>query len=218
MAGSNATAGGLLLVFQTVPPQHDDEFRDWYTREHIPEREAIDGFVAIRRLDSLDKGQPRYMGLYEMSSVAVLDKPEYVRLRKEGRTTWSIRMLERVSPARFICKAIEPLPVGKLGSTRYVQAVTGQAPEAAIVDLARWFDETYKPAISKVEGVRLVRRFDAVGEPDKFVALIDIESPDVLTSDAYLEQREKCGAERKLGRLRGAITRVYEQEARQDAK
>jgi hypothetical protein len=211
MAGSNsATVEGLLLVFQTVPPQHDDEFRDWYMREHIPEREAIDGFVAIRRLDSIDKGQPRYMGVYEMSSTAVLERPEYVRLRKEGRTTWSIRMLERVSPARFICKALDPVPADKLNATRYVMAITGQAQEAGVSDLARWFDDVYKPAIANVEGVRLVRRFTAVGEPDKFVALIDVDSPDVLISESYLEQREKCGAERRFGRLRGSIAKVYE--------
>lgn len=215
MAGSNsATVEGLLLVFQTVPPQHDDEFRDWYMREHIPEREAIDGFVAIRRLDSIDKGQPRYMGVYEMSSVAVLEEPEYVRLRKEGRTTWSIRMLERVSPARFICKALEPIPASRLKTTRFVMAIAGQAPESAVADLARWFDDVYKPAIAKVDGVRLVRRFIAVGEPDKFVALIDLENADVCTSESYLEQREKCGAERRFGRLRGLIAKVYEQEGK----
>jgi hypothetical protein len=211
-SSKTGTAAGLLLVFQTVPPPHDDEFRDWYGREHIPEREAIEGFVSIRRMDSMDRGQPRYLGVYEMTSIAVLDKPEYVRLRKEGRTTWSIRMLERVSPARFTCKAVDPVPVDALGRTRYVLAIAGEAPEATIADLARWFDETYKPKLRNVEGVRLVRRFDAVGEPNKFVALIDLEHPDVCSSEAYLEQREQCGAERRFGRLKGLISKVYEYE------
>src|SRR5437868_5523248 len=110
-------AGGLLLVFQTVPPAHDEEFREWYGREHIPERESIEGFVNLRRLDSVDQGQPRYLGVYEMTTLAVLDKPEYARLRKEGRTRWSIRMLERVSPARFTGAAVEPVQVEALAQT-----------------------------------------------------------------------------------------------------
>lgn len=202
-------ATGLLLVFQTVPPQHDEEFRDWYTREHIPERQAIEGFVAIRRMDSMDQGQPRYLGVYELSSIAVLEKPEYVRLRKEGRTTWSIRLLERVSPTRYICTAVQPMAAETLGQTRFVMAVTGEGPAAA--ELARWFDSVYAPAIGKVEGVRLVRRFDPVGEPTKFVALIDLEDANVCSTEAYLEQRERCGAERHFGRLNGLISRVYEQ-------
>jgi hypothetical protein len=204
-------ATGLLLVFQTVPPQHDEEFRDWYMREHIPERQAIEGFVAIRRMDSMDLGQPRYMGVYELSSIAVLEKPEYARLRKEGRTTWSIRVLERVSPARFICTAVQAAAVETLGQTRYVMAVTGEGPAATVAELAHWFDNVYAPAIRKVEGVRLVRRFDPVGEPTKFVALIDLEHANTCASDAYLEQRERCGAERRFGRLNALISKVYEQ-------
>ena len=202
-------ATGLLLVFQTVPAQHDEEFRYWYAREHIPERQAIEGFVAIRRMDSMDQGQPRYLGIYELSSIAVLEKPEYARLRKEGRTAWSIRMLERVSPARYLCTAAQPAAVETLGQTQYVLALAGEGP--ATIELARWFDSVYAPAIRNVQGVRLVRRFDPVGEPTKFVALIDLERADVCSSEAYLEQRERSGAERHFGRLNGLISRVYEQ-------
>lgn len=207
-----ATTSGLLLVFQTVPPQHDEEFRDWYMREHIPERQAIDGFVSIRRLDSMDYGQPRYLGVYEVSSVAVLDKPEYVRLRKEGRTTWSIRMLERVSPQRYLCTAVQPVPVDAIGKTRYVLTAVGEGTERVVADLGRWFDDVYAPAIRKVDGVRLVRRFHAESEPTKFVALIDLEEATVCSTDAYLEQRERCGAERRFGKLEGLISKVYAHE------
>ncbi|MGZ5257629.1 MAG: hypothetical protein ACXWC0_08320 [Burkholderiales bacterium] len=209
---STVTATGLLLVFQTVPPQHDEEFRDWYGREHIPERQGIEGFVSIRRMDSMDQGQPRYMGIYELTSLAVLEKPEYVRLRKEGRTNWSIRMLERVSPARYICTAVQPIAADAIGRTRYVLALAGESSGQTVADLARWFDGIYAPALRKVDGVRLVRRFDSVGEPNKFVALIDLDHADVCSSDAYLECREQCGAERRFGRLRGFISKVYEQE------
>ena len=205
-------AAGLLLVFQTVPPQHDEEFRDWYTREHIPEREVIDGFVSIRRLDSTDLGQPRYLGVYELTSLAVLDKPEYVRLRKEGRTTWSIRMLERVSPARFTCNAVEPVAASEIAQTRCVMAIAGQGTQESVAELARWFDEVYRPALRKVDGVRLVRRFAPIGDAAAFVALIDVEQPDVCSSDAYFACREQTGAERRFGRLRGLVAKVYQQE------
>ena len=93
-------------------------------------------------------------------------------------------------------------------------AIAGEADPSAVVELSNWFDEVYKPAISQVEGVRLVRRFEVIGEPNKFVALIDVETPDVCSSDRYLERREQSGAERRFGKLRNLIARIYEQEAK----
>ena len=209
---AKSTATALLLVFQTVPPQHDEEFLDWYGREHIPEREAIEGFVAIRRMDSIDLGQPRYLGIYELASMAVLEKPEYVRLRKEGRTRWSIRVLERVSPARYTCTTVQPVTADLLGRTRCVLAIAGEGPPDMVKELGRWFDDIYAPAIRNVDGVRLVRRFDPVGEPSQFVALIDLDGPTICSSDVYLERREQCGAERRFGRLSGLISKIYQQE------
>jgi hypothetical protein len=212
MTDTTSRAAGLLLVFQTVPPQHDEEFRDWYMREHIPEREVIDGFVSIRRLDSVDLGQPRYLGVYELTSLAVLEKPEYVRLRKEGRTTWSIRMLERVSPARFTCTAVEPVPASDIARTDAVIAVAGRATPETAGELFRWFDDVYRPALRRVDGVRQVRRFASADDANALVALVDIDSPEVCASDAYLAAREECGAERRLGRLRGLVHKPYQRE------
>ncbi len=49
---------GLLLAMMEPPSNIEEEFADWYETEHVPEREAIEGFLSARRLVCLS-GWPK---------------------------------------------------------------------------------------------------------------------------------------------------------------
>lgn len=84
----------LLLVMMDVDPDHEADFNRWYEEEHIPERMAIPGFLSARRFEAVEGG-PKYLALYELESVDVLESESYRYWYGEGRTEWTRRILER---------------------------------------------------------------------------------------------------------------------------
>ncbi len=50
----------------------------------------------------------------------------------------------------------------------------------------RWYEDEHIPERMAVPGFQRALRFRAISGGPKFLALYDIESPDVLRSDAYL--------------------------------
>jgi hypothetical protein len=73
----------------------EEEFQDWYDTEHFPERAGADGFVTAQRLICLE-GWPRYLALYDLSSVTVLDGPGYAAIARNRYSQWTKRIIPRV--------------------------------------------------------------------------------------------------------------------------
>lgn len=75
----NERGNGLLLVMIDVEPAHEEDFNRWYDEEHLPERLQCKGFVSARRFLSVE-GEPKYLAIYEMEDVEVLDQEAYLQL------------------------------------------------------------------------------------------------------------------------------------------
>ena len=58
-------AEGMLVVWTDVDPAGEDDFEEWYNREHVNERAAIKGFLSGHRYRAI-RGRPRYLALYEI--------------------------------------------------------------------------------------------------------------------------------------------------------
>ena len=66
---------GILLVYtDLVEPKYEEEFNAWYNTEHVPELLAIPGVLEAARYVAT-KGGPKYLAVYELASVAVLQTP-----------------------------------------------------------------------------------------------------------------------------------------------
>ncbi|MEK7837136.1 MAG: hypothetical protein AAB328_04045, partial [candidate division NC10 bacterium] len=61
--------GAVLAIWNDIAPGGDAEFNHWHTREHVPERVGIAGFLRGRRYEAL-AGSPRYFTLYEAECAA----------------------------------------------------------------------------------------------------------------------------------------------------
>src|SRR4051812_39535274 len=57
-------AQGLITVWLNVPPEHDEEFNDWYNLEHLRQVVALPGFVRARRY-SVDDAALKYLAWHE---------------------------------------------------------------------------------------------------------------------------------------------------------
>ena len=64
MAGKKGR--GLLMVYNDVGPEHEDEFNRWYNEEHIPERLSIPGVLNAARYTAV-QGSPKYLACYELT-------------------------------------------------------------------------------------------------------------------------------------------------------
>jgi hypothetical protein len=86
---------GLLLAMMEPPPSMAEEFQDWYDTEHFPERAGTEGFVTAQRLVCV-QGWPRYLALYDLSSLAVLDGPGYAAIARNRYSQWTKRIIPRM--------------------------------------------------------------------------------------------------------------------------
>lgn len=83
-------------MVQMEPPNAlDSEFHDWFDTELVPDHLRIDGFTAASRWVCLE-GWPRYMSMYDVDRVSVLEEQEYRSITGENFSAWSQWMLGRV--------------------------------------------------------------------------------------------------------------------------
>ncbi len=99
-------AKGLLLVMMQPSPVFEEELNAWYDTDHIPERLAVPGFLAGQRYVCLS-GSPRYLAVYDLADVAVLDTPAYHAVAGENYTPWTRRVLSRVRSERVVGRSCE---------------------------------------------------------------------------------------------------------------
>lgn len=84
---------GMLMTTMDVAPEHEAEFNEWYDREHLAERVAIEGFMEARRYVAVDAA-PKYLGLYSTARFEDLSSPAYTHALA-NQTVWSKANLAR---------------------------------------------------------------------------------------------------------------------------
>jgi len=90
--------GAFLALWNDVDPARVAEYDDWHTREHVPERVGVAGFLSGRRYVAAERGVDRYFTLYELDALSALDGPAYLDV-VDHPTPWSASM--RPSLRRF---------------------------------------------------------------------------------------------------------------------
>lgn len=86
---------GMLMTFTEVPAPHEEDFNEWYNREHLDERVGMSGFRRARRYVAV-RADPKYFATYETKTVADLAAPDYLKLLA-NQTPWSQRVMKRFS-------------------------------------------------------------------------------------------------------------------------
>jgi len=88
------TAKGLLLAMMEPTANIEQDFQNWYDHEHVPERVAVPGFESARRFVCL-RGWPRYLAMYDLSTVDILKGEAYLNLLKRPPTHTRDKVLGR---------------------------------------------------------------------------------------------------------------------------
>lgn len=204
-----------LISQMDPPPGERDAFDEWYAQEHVPARMRIQGFTGAVRAWAV-QGEPSHLVVYELSSLAVLEEPEYVELkqRPSERTRY---MLDHVAAfTRFTCEQLSD--TGPAERAPYLYLVTFDVPEAAQDEFDDWYAQDHVPALLEAEHWLRVRRFrGAEGVPagvtrialHELADLAALDSPERARARAS-KWRARLAAEPWFGSARYAVYRRYQ--------
>jgi hypothetical protein len=180
-------AKGLLFMAFDFSTAHEDEFHDWYDKEHVPERLRVPGFLNAERW--IDEGNPKiHVATYDLDSVGVMDTPAYRAVGGGNQSVWTKRvtgMCGRIM--RFVGTQLVP---GEqvAGAGAGALLVASMTPEpGAEAEFNRWYDEEHLPNLQSVPGVLSGRRYRATdGESERrYLALYHLRDAGVSRSDAW---------------------------------
>lgn len=160
----------LLLVSMEPPASMEAEFNDWYDTEHLPERAGLPGFETALRYVCV-AGWPRYLALYDLSHIDVLDDKPYQDVSGDRFSPWSKRVLNRVrGQSRMAAEQIYPKQAVTQRATRLLVlrfVGLGLQHETELVS-------TLCTAFSNRAGVQQLRVFrEPTDTGPRFLALVE---------------------------------------------
>jgi antibiotic biosynthesis monooxygenase (ABM) superfamily enzyme len=182
-------AKGLLTAWINMAPEDEEEFNRWYNTEHLQQRVDIPGFVYARRYLSLE-GEPKYIALYGLEKADVVYGEAYAQVR-ENPTPWTRKMESLFQHFdRNIYDEIFTYGESSREGAPYVLTVRVDVSPEMEEEFNAWYEEDHIPALVGVDGVRSARRYRAVEGTPKYLAVFELDNPELLKSEAWSEARE----------------------------
>jgi hypothetical protein len=80
----------FLAIWHDIAGEAEAEYGVWHTRQHMPERVGVPGFLAARRYVNWSLERERWFTLYETATLETLGSDAY-RARLNNPTNWSMR-------------------------------------------------------------------------------------------------------------------------------
>ena len=153
-------SGAMILAFDMAPEALSD-FDEWYTREHLPERLSVPGFLRGTRWTATS-GSPRYFAMYEVKEVGILASPPYLD-RLNSPTPWTTKMMAHFrGMTRGFCGVTGSFGVG-LGMSGLLLRFKPEAGKEAA--LRSWLTGEILPGLAKQPGLTSAHLFESALQP-----------------------------------------------------
>jgi hypothetical protein len=139
----------FVAIWHDIVPEGKSEFYAWHTRQHMPERLGVTGFLRGRRYLA-EHGTPEYFNLYEVRATDVLTGPEYLE-RLNHPTPWTQKTLPHFrNVSRSLC-----LVGASLGRSQggVILTVRAEATPGQEDRLARFLADAALPELFDQPGV-----------------------------------------------------------------
>jgi hypothetical protein len=174
----------LFLVRMDVAHDHEALFNEVYDSEHVPNLKAVAGVQRASRYRQPSAAEPRYMAMYELDSLAVLDSPAWKAAGEAGRWPTAVRphTMNR-HLARYEWVGGNRALTGKTPYVFWVMMDIEPHREALFNEL---YDGEHLPLLSKLPGyVNAVRyRTETPGEP-RYLCVYELDRGDLAMSKAW---------------------------------
>ena len=194
-------AGGLITVRLDVEAEHDAEFNDWYTLEHVPHLTALPGFLRTRRYIcrkwNSDAADIRYLAWYETADAGVEAEKDFQYI-VANPTPWSLRMRKLYGDKRERMNFQLMCEVGSAPSpdAPWMYIVHTDIPDHIVDEYNEWYDKEHLPRCVGIPGVLRARRFASTGilggtsDGPRYLTAYEMTGPDVWESPAALQARK----------------------------
>ena len=214
---------GLNLVMTDIPPELEREFNRWYDEEHTVELLALPGVLSARRYRILS-GQPKYLAMYELEDPYVTERPDYRHVGgsfPEGPPRARYMASRFVNTRKGIYRHLLTLPSPEPADVSRAQAlmlIGLNIDPVCQEEFEDWYNTEHLPRLSRVPGVVRARRYKVhaeaprlVGNPPVYMAVYEIEGPEVPESEEWRQASETSWTKRLRRFHQGSMLRnVYE--------
>ena len=210
----------ILAFWADVEAAGEGDYNDWHTREHMPERCGVPGFLRGRRYIAV-AATPKYFMMYETETLETLAGPAYLE-RLNNPTPWTRKCLALFRNSnRTACRTTLSIGRGIGGAMATVRLGPAPGGEAS---LRQWLTGEALPKLLERPGISAAHLCEADvatttvktaeksirDKPDelaRWVLLLEGIDPDVVGRAC----REALGAKalETHGSESGAITGVY---------
>ncbi len=199
----------LLMAKMDPPPDREDEWNEWYSHGHCASRLALPGFRSGRRFakidgiprDTLVPGEAKYLALYDLDNVDVLNSKPYQNLREKELSrpidSFDVQIFELPKFARGAYRQIFP-EAGEysIPPSRFVFVVGHEVPVDKESEFNAWYNTEHIPALMEVPGFLTVRRLileESVVPPtvkrggslSKYLTIYDIQNEQAFETEAF---------------------------------
>ncbi|MBL8381412.1 MAG: hypothetical protein JNM79_26330 [Burkholderiales bacterium] len=145
--------GGIIVIWNDIVPEGRDNFLEWHSREHIPERVGIPGFLRGQRWFDATSA-PQYLTVYDTTGPEVLTSAAYLE-RLNAPTPWTRRSVADFRNAsRAASRLVWASPGGDGGVALTARVFDADADADALAGAWR---ASWIPALLAMPGVACVR-------------------------------------------------------------
>jgi hypothetical protein len=209
-------AKGLLFMAFDFSGAHEDEFHDWYDREHVPERLGVPGFINAERW--IDVQNPKiHVATYDLDHAGVLASPAYRAVGGENQTVWTKRvtaMCQRIM--RYEGEQLLPGDLTAAQGAGALLVASMNVDPAAEAEFNEWYNTEHLPQLGAVPGVLAARRFRATdqGSERRYLALYHLRDTQVPASEAWAKAANTAWTERVRPHFRDLLVLVLKRYQR----
>lgn len=126
----------IMVIWHGITDGTREDYLNWHTSEHMPERLAVPGFIRGLRAQSPESEKHPYITIYEADDIATFGSPAYLQ-RLNSPTPWSQRLHPNITNfIRGACDVLASRGAGIARSTLAIRMGLSEVPSSQLSALA----------------------------------------------------------------------------------
>ena len=187
---------GKMVVLNNAVEEREDEYNDWYTKQHVDDVLRIPGILTGRRFTRMEQQQSpdqpyKYSAMYDIEAEMT---PQIISELSRRANTPEMPLSTAVADPRYLSffEAIAPqASVGPGFNARFTLVVMTNAAEGRDDEFNDWYNNIHIPDLLRVPGIVAAQRFRLLptqrntNQPWKYLCLYecDAEQPGTIIDE-----------------------------------